>query len=154
MSIKKIAQFPTRKKHSMVDALMWENLNRLLESKRIYKPVDKAAFLGVSPQQFNGWDSGVRGFGKKTIARFIEKTGLTEQKLYNAEEIDTEMGEVEKLLKDHPHYEAAISLLKAGDIETADKVMRQYLERKYALLETPRVDENGVSFPPEKNIAW
>jgi len=109
------------------DKIAWRNLNRVLEEKGLSKPIDKARFLGVTAQHYNGWSKGARGFGKKTIARFTSKTGLTENQLYSTEGVNDL--DLEKELKNHPQYKAAIGLLLSGDKEGADNVMRHYIEK-------------------------
>ena len=116
------------------DAIVWANVIRYLEARGLNNPGAQAFFMDVTPQQWNSWKNGQRGFGPKTIARFIEKTGLTEKELYSERENRTKpMRKIDGILQKNPAYNAAMILLEAGDVEAADSVMRNYLAKKYPL---------------------
>ena len=123
------------KKHqpNLADTVVWANVTRYLESRGYVKGIDKAEFLGVKAQQISAWETGERGFGPKTIQRFIDKTGMSEEELYTEgkEGKVNLMRKMDKILDKHPQWKAAMILFEAGDIEGAEKIMKNHLEKKY-----------------------
>ena len=129
MSTKKVG----KKQHALKDAILWRNVTQYLVSKGYFRLVDQIAFLGVSSEYFYSSNHEVRGFGPKTIARFIEKTGMSEEELYSergASNIELKR-KTDSILARHPSYHAAMILLETGDVEGADNIMAGYLNKKY-----------------------
>lgn len=122
-----------KKQHTLKDAVVWENVTRYLVSRGYVKQTDQATFLGVKPQQVYAWENGERGFGPKTIQRFVKKTEMSEKELYMESKEDGAklMRRTDSILEKHPQWKAAMILLEAGDIEGAEKIMKNYLEKKY-----------------------
>ena len=129
MSNKKVG----KKLHALKEAIVWRNVTQYLVSKGYVRLVDQVAFLGVSSQYFDSWNHEAPGFGPETIARFIEKTGMSEEELYSergASNIELKR-KADSILAQHPSYHAAMILLEAGDVEGADNIMNGYLKKKY-----------------------
>ena len=129
MSNKKVGE----KQHALKDAIVWRNVTQYLVSKGYFRLVDQIAFLGVSSQYFEPWNHEARGFDPQTIAKFMDKTGMSEEELYSergASNIELKR-KTDIILAQNPSYHAAMILLEAGDVEGADNIMTGYLKKKH-----------------------
>jgi len=121
------------KQHALKDAIVWRNVTQYLVSKGYFRLVDQIAFLGVSSEYFYSSNYEAHGFDPKTIARFIDRTGMNEEELYSERGVSNiELKrKTDNILTQHPSYHAAMILLEAGDVEGADNIMTGYLKKKY-----------------------
>ena len=129
MSTKKVE----KKQAAREDAIVWRNVTQYLVSKGYIRLVDQIAFLGVSSEYFYSSNHEARGFGPETIARFMEKTGMSEEELYSergASNIEFKR-KTDSILAQNPSYHAAMILLEAGDVAGADNIMAAYLKENY-----------------------
>jgi len=130
MSNKKVGE----KQHAFKDAIVWRNVTQYLVSKGYFRLADQIAFLGISSEYFYSSNHEARQFGPETIARFIDKTGMSEEELYSerrASNIELKR-KTDSILAQHPSYHAAMILLETGDAEGADNIMAGYLKKKYS----------------------